>query len=74
MICFSDNCNAIFLVRIALKTKIGKDSLHLNNSLLDKPISSSTNKLLSQFINLKNNRSFTNYSMEYIKSCFRKSC
>ena len=67
--------NAISIVRVPSKTKIGKVSWHFKNSLLEKTVSFSlTKKLLSQLKNLKNNHPSKNYMMEYIKSYIKKPC
>ena len=47
MVFFTDHYNAISICRLPSKTKIGKDSWYLNNSLLCKPeFSSATNTFL----------------------------
>ena len=44
IVSFTDHYNAIFIDRFPPKTKIGKDSWYLNNSLLCKPDFSLTTK------------------------------
>lgn len=44
-----------------------KARCYFNNSISDKSLSSSANKLLCQLKNLKNNHSSKNYSVEYVK-------
>ena len=60
MVSFTDHYNAIFIDRLPLKTKIGKNSWYFNNSLLWKSqFFSAIKNLLFLLKTQKNNNSST---------------
>ena len=73
MISFTDHYNAIFIDRFPSKTKIGKDSWYLNNSLLCKPEFSLTTKTFYFLIkNTKHNHFSASDWLENTKSTFKE--
>ena len=74
MVFFTDHYNAISIGRLPSKTKIGKDSWYLNNSLLCKPeFSSATNTFFIKTHAQKSNHSSANDWWEYTKSPFKEA-
>ena len=74
MVFFTDHYNAISICRLPSKTKIGKDSWYLNNSLLCKPeFSSATNTFFIKTHAQQSNHSSANDWWEYTKSPFKEA-